>query len=151
MLRPPDRSRDILSARNQLSLLRYGSVLTVATLSALVIGHYALGHEWVEVRTAVFVTLVLVQLAHAFSVRSRLTGRWREGPGRNPLLGFSLLGSLVLQIAVVYTPVGQKLFDTVPLSAEVWGIVAGLTLFSFVTVNLSNRLAASRRARPIAG
>ena len=139
------------SARNQLALLRYGSVLTVATLGALVIGHYALGYEWDVVRTAVFVTLVLVQLAHAFSVRSRLTGRWREGPGRNPLLGYGLLGSLLLQIAVVYTPVGQTLFDTVALPAQVWGIVAGLTLVSFLTVNLSNRITASRRNRPAAG
>jgi len=146
MLRPPDRGRDILSARNQLAMLRYGAVLTVATLGALVIGHYALGYEWVVVRTGVFVTLVLVQLAHAFSVRSRLTGRWREGPGRNPLLAYSLLGSLLLQIAVVYTPVGQKLFDTVAVSAQMWGVVGGLTLFSFVTVNLSNRWAAARRA-----
>jgi len=147
MLGPPDRSRDILSARQQLLLLRHGSVLTVAALGALVIGHYALGWEWTVVRTAIFVTVVLAQLAHAFSTRSRLTGRWREGPGRNRLLFLAVLGSVLLQAAVVYAPVGQTLFDTVALPAAAWGVVVGLTAFSFLTTNALNRVAAGQRAR----
>jgi Ca2+-transporting ATPase len=147
MLGPPDRSRDILSGRQQALLLRHGSVLTVATLGALLIGHYALGYEWAVVRTTVFVTIVVAQLAHAFSTRSRLTGRWGEGPGRNPLLGLGVLGSLLLQVAVVYAPIGQTLFDTVALPAAAWGVVVSLTAFSFLTTNTLNRLAAGRRAR----
>ncbi len=146
MLGPPDRSRDILSGRQQLLLLRHGSVLTVAALGALVIGHYALGYEWTVVRTIVFVTVVVAQLAHAFSTRSRLTGRWAEGPGRNPLLGLGVLGSLLLQVAVVYAPIGQTLFDTAALPAAAWGLVIGLTAFSFLTTNTLNRLAAGKRA-----
>ncbi len=145
MLRPPDRSRDMLGNRQQLTLLGYGSVLTLATLAALVIAHYALGYEWIVVRTAVFVTLVTVQLVHAFSTRSRLTGRWRRDPGRNALLGYGLLLSLALQVAVVYTPLGRVLFDTAPLPAAAWGVVAGLTALSFFIVNTLNRLRAHRR------
>jgi len=146
MLGPPDRSRDILSGRQQLVLLRFGSLLTVASLGALVIGHYALGYEWVVVRTTVFVTLVLTQLAHAYVTRSRLTGKWGKGPGRNRLLILGLLGSLGLQVAVVYTPIGQTLFDTAALPAAAWGVVFGLTAFSYVTANVANLLAARRRA-----
>jgi P-type Ca2+ transporter type 2C len=154
MLRPPDRSRDILSARSQLSLLSWGGVLTVATLGALVTGYYGLGlntsGEWPEVRTMVFLTMVLVQLAHAISTRSRLTGRLRGGPGRNRLLAFGLLASLALQVAVVYVPVGQKLFDTTPVPAEAWGVVVGLTLLSFLAVNAMNLVRARwRERRPV--
>jgi len=147
MLGPPDRSRDILSARRQLMLLRYGTVLTVATLGALILGHYALGWEWPVVRTTVFVTIVLAQLAHAFSTRARLTGRWGEGPGRNRLLLLAVLGSVLLQVLVVYLPAGQTLFDTASLPAAAWGLVAGLTGLSFVTTSSMDRLAARRRAR----
>ncbi len=149
MLRPPDRGRDMLGTRQQLALLGYGAVLTVATLSALVIGHYALNYEWIVVRTAIFVTLVVVQLLHAFSTRSRLTGRWREGPGRNRLLYYGVLASLGLQIVVVYTPVGRTLFDTAALPAEAWALVAGLGALSFTMVNTLNRLGA--RCRQPAG
>ena len=146
MLGPPDRSRDILSLRQQLVLLRFGTLLTVASLGALVIGHYALGYEWVVVRTTVFVTLVLTQLAHAYVTRSRLTGKWGKGPGRNRLLILGLAGSLGLQVAVVYAPIGQTLFDTAALPAVAWGLVLGLTAFSFVAANMLNLLAARRRA-----
>ena len=145
MLRPPDRRRDLLGNRQQLALLGYGSVLTLATLAALVVAHYALGYEWIVVRTGVFVTLVVVQLAHAFSTRSRLAGYWRGGPGRNRLLIYGVLGSLALQVAVVYTPLGQTLFDTAALPAVAWAMVMGLAVLSAVAVNALNRLGARGR------
>lgn len=147
MLRPPDRSRDILSWRQQFMLLRYGTVLTIVALVALVVGHYFLDYEWVVVRTGVFVTVVATQLAHAFSTRSRQTGRWLEGPGHNPLLFLGLAGSLLLQVLVVYLPLGHKLFDTATLPAVAWGLTIGLTALSFFANNGLNRLSAWRRSR----
>jgi Ca2+-transporting ATPase len=144
MFRPPDLKRDILSARRQLSLLRHGSVLGAATLASLVVGHYALGYEWQEVRTMILTTLVVVQLAHAFSMRSRETGSWHGGPGRNPLLALGVLGSLLLQVGVVYLPLGNTLFDTVSVPWQVWPVILGLTALSFTVVNTLNRLAAER-------
>jgi hypothetical protein len=66
-----------------------------------------LGYERIAVRTRVFVTPVAVQLAPAFSTRSRLTGHWREGLGRDRLLPHGVLAALGLQVAVVYTPLGR--------------------------------------------
>ena len=146
MDRPPDSHRDILSARRQLALLRQGAVLAAAALAALVIGNYVLEYEWPETRTMIFTALVLVQLAHAFSVRARSTGRMGDGPGRNRLLIAGVAGSALLQVGVVYLPVGNKLFDTVGLPAAAWPIMAAITLGSFVAVNLVNARVAARRA-----
>ncbi len=146
MDRPPDSHRDILSARRQLALLRQGAVLATAALAALVIGNYVLEYEWPETRTMIFTALVLVQLAHAFSVRARSTGRMGDSPGRNRLLMAGVAGSALLQLGVVYLPVGNTLFDTVGLPAPVWPIMAAITLGSFVSVNFVNARVAARKA-----
>jgi len=146
MLRPPDRHRDILSGRRQLALLRQGAVLAAAALVTLIIGNYFLEYEWPVTRTMIFTTLVLVQLAHVFSVRARSTGRMADSPGRNRLLTAGVAGSALLQLGVVYLPVGNKLFDTVGLPAVAWPIMAAATLASFVSVNFVNRRVAVGRA-----
>ena len=145
MERPPGRSRDILSGSRQLALLRHGTVLAAASLAALVLGHYVFEYEWAVVRTMVFTTLVAVQLAHAFSMRSRATGKWRGGPGRNRLLVLGVLVSLGLQMLVVYLPLGQTLFDTEGLPLVVWAVLFGLTIASFGTINTLNLWRVRRR------
>jgi Ca2+-transporting ATPase len=149
MSRAPDRKRDILSARRQVRLLGYGTVLAAAAIGALVIGHYALGEEWPVVRTFVFTTLVVVQLAHVFPMRSRDSGRWLGGPGRNRLLVIGVLASLLLQVGVVYVAVGQTLFDTVALPGGMWAIMAALAVVTFAAVTAVNRLRAARATRPL--
>jgi Ca2+-transporting ATPase len=146
MQRPPDRRRDILSGRRQLALLRHGVVLAAASLGALIVGHYLLGEEWAVVRTMTFTTLVTVQLVHAYAVRARHTGRPQDGPGRNRMLAIGVVASMMLQVAVVYLPVGQRLFDTASLPAVAWPVIVALTAASFATVSLLNRWAARRSA-----
>jgi len=145
MHRPPDRHRDILSGRRQLALLRQGAVLAAAALATLIIGNYLLEYDWPVTRTMIFTTLVLVQLAHVFSVRSRSTGKMADSPGRNRLLVAGVAGSALLQLGVVYLPVGNTLFDTVGLPAAAWPVMAAATLASFVSVNFVNRRVAAGR------
>lgn len=83
-------------------------------------------------QTAVFTTLCFAQLAHAMAVRSEQTSLFAMGVGSNkPLLGAVVL-TLLLQLAVVYLPIFNTLFKTVPLSpaelaastASAFGILA---------------------------
>ena len=136
---PPDTQRNILSARRQLRLVAFGGVLAAAALTALVLGHYAADLEWPEVQTGVFTTLVAVQLAHAFNIRTPHASAWRHGFVGNRALVLGVLGSLVLHLAVVYTPVGQTLFDTEALGAESWVWVVALTVASFAVVDVVKR------------
>ena len=144
MRRPPDRRRDILSGRRQLALLRHGVVLAAASLGALIAGHYLLGEEWAVVRTMTFTTLVAVQLVHAYAVRARHTGRPQDGPGRNRMLAIGVAASMALQLAVVYLPIGRRLFDTAALPPVAWPVIVALTAASFTVVSLLNRWTARR-------
>lgn len=125
----PDTSRHMLRGSRLVRLGRHGAVMALAALAALMVGHYGLGYEWEAVRTMVFTTLVLVQLGYSFAIRRSGDG---HGPGRNRLLLWSVVVSLALQLAVVYLPIGQTLFDTVSIPLLGWipvlGAVAAATM-----------------------
>ncbi len=133
---PPDEERNVLSASRQLSLVAFGSILGAAALAALIVGHYVFGDPWIEVQSTVFTTLVLVQLAHAFNVHAAEGSGWRHGFRDNPTLLWGALGSLALHLLVIYTPLGQTLFDTTAIGVEEWLLIAGLTVASFAVVDV---------------
>ncbi len=132
MSRGPEKSRQMLKGRRLLRLGRHGAAMAAAGLGTLVVGHYVLYYEWAAVRTMVFTALVIVQLAYSFVAR-RSDGR--QNPGRNPILLWTAAASLLLQLGVIYLPVGQKLFDTVAVPAIGWvTIITAVTLATALVV-----------------
>lgn len=129
----PGSGRDILSGRNLTMLVAQGAVLAAAAVTALVGGYYLLDLPFPEVRTMVFTTLVLSQLVHAINVRTDGDSKLRPPGGL--LLG-AILSSTVLQIAIIYSGIGNTLFRTVPLSAAAALGVLAVTVLSFVAVRL---------------
>jgi len=140
MDRPPDRHRDILGASHQLRLLWQGTILALATMGAYVWGHSIQGAEWEYVRTLAFTTLVLAQMLHVFNVRAQGTSAFQVGFTSNPLLLWGVMGSLVLQVLVVYTPLGNSLFETQPMAAADWLVVIVLAVVPFVIIDRIKRL-----------
>jgi hypothetical protein len=67
-------------------------------------------------RTMAFTTLVLAQLVHAINVRS--AGDELSAPQAS-LVG-AILVSFLMQVAVVYLPVGNSVFDTAALGPTEW-------------------------------
>ncbi len=79
-------------------------------------------------RTGAFVTLVLTQLIHVFECKSETKNIFQMPLFNNIYLVLAVLCSLVMILGVVYIPVLQNIFKTVPLSAGDWLIAGGLTL-----------------------
>jgi len=131
----PGTGRDILSARNIAVLLAQGATLAAASVLVLVDGHFALGLDYPEVRTMVFTTLVLAQLLHAINVRA--AGSPLTWP-RAPLLG-AIAGSSVLQLLIVFTPLGNATFQTVALSPAATAWALGASVLSMGAVRLLTR------------
>ena len=146
MADPPGQGRDILSRRNLMLLGVQGAILAAASVAALVIGTYVLDGSSALVQTMVFTTLVLSQLLHALNVRHG----WTVGGGRSvrprPLLVYSIAGSIVIHLAVVYTSFGNEVFGTVPLelAGGFWSVAAAIA--SFVAIRLFNQLVKTRFA-----
>jgi Ca2+-transporting ATPase len=70
-------------------------------------------------QTMAFTTLVLFQLFNVFNARSDETSAFR-GLFTNRWLWGAVMLSVVLQIAVLYTPFLQQAFSTEPLTAVDW-------------------------------
>jgi Ca2+-transporting ATPase len=139
MQQSPDERRNILGVPHQLRLLWQGSFLAVGALAALVWTHYVRDAEWEYVRTMIFTTLVTVQLAHIYNIRAQGTTVWRIGFGGNRVLTWGVIGSILLHLLVVYTPVGNSLFETVPIAMVDWPVIAVLTVLPFLGVDAVKR------------
>jgi Ca2+-transporting ATPase len=138
MAQPPRRARGLLGAREQLQMLERGAILAVAALTALLYGHLLRDFEWEQVRTLVFTTLVGVQLGYVFVVRHE-----SQRPGDrlppNWWLRLAVGLSVLLQIAVVATPIGHELFDTRSLDATDWLVTATLSAVVPQSIRLLQR------------
>lgn len=139
MDRPPDRRRDILGPRHQRRLLWQGALLAAGALGALVYGYYLRDMPWEYARTLAFTTLVSLQLLHVYNVRAQGTSVWRLGFGHNRALAVSVIASLALQLLVVYTPLGQRLFDTIAIKMIDWVAIGLLTVAPFLAIDLVKR------------
>ena len=105
---------------------------------SLVIGYLAYYHEDGDLpwQTMVFTTLVLSQMGNALAIRSSRDSLFTIGIFSNRLMVFAVLSTFALQLALIYIPFFQNIFDTQPLSAAEFGIclVASLALFGIVEV-----------------
>jgi P-type Ca2+ transporter type 2C len=108
--RPPDES--VFARGLWQHILLVGLLMGAIPLSLGVWGA-ATERPW---QTMVFTSLALLQLGHALAVRSERQALRTLGLTTNRPLLAAVVGTVVLQLAVVYTAAGQALFRTAPLS-----------------------------------
>jgi P-type Ca2+ transporter type 2C len=79
-------------------------------------------------RTLAFTTLAFSQLAHSFNCRSETRSLFDLGWGTNRALIAAVAVSALAQLAVVYVPLFQPAFETVPLKGRELVVLAVLSL-----------------------
>jgi Ca2+-transporting ATPase len=84
-----------------------------------------------EARTITFCTLVTFEWFRSFNARSDEYTVFKLGLFKNRWLVLSVSVAILLQLAVIYLPPLQTVFQTVPLGIDKWGIIilAGGSLF----------------------
>jgi len=142
MQRPPRPAAEHLFARGMgRYILWWGLVMGLIALVAGYLPWHAGNPHW---QTSIFTTLVFAQMAQALAVRSERASLFSIGLWSNkPLLGAITL-TLVLQLAVVYVPVLQRLFNTVALSPGDLAVSLLLSTLVFWGVELEKWLARRR-------
>ena len=98
-------------------------------------------------RTMVFTVLALMQLSHALVVRSERESVFKLGLTTNKVLLAVLVASVAIQMALVYVPFLQPIFETTALSPLELGIVLLVTPIPFVAVELEKWFTRRREAR----
>jgi Ca2+-transporting ATPase len=94
-----------------------------------------------EARTIAFSMLVAFQWFNALNARSDQQSLFRLGLLSNRLLLGGIGLAILLQTMVIYAPPFQKLFYTVPLSLEDWGVVVLIAGGIFVVEELRKLIA----------
>lgn len=114
-----------------------GWILTIALLLGLaMMSLFAYGltfRSLAEARSLVFASIIVFELAIAFSCRSQSQTIFRLGVTSNKYLAVAVLSQLVLLLLVTYTPSIAYLFDVSPIATADWFMVtvAGISGFAF--------------------
>jgi P-type Ca2+ transporter type 2C len=85
-------------------------------------------------KTIVFTTLCIAQMGHALAVRSANKLVIEINPFSNPLLLCAILGTVILQLVVIYIAPLRSFFGTHPLSLFELGVCFGCSLLIFTWI-----------------
>ena len=140
MTRPPRRpDQRALDGREWARILSTGFVMAVLSLLALdacLPGGLIAGDDDVATgRTVAFTVLVILQLVNALSVRHAHRSMF-IGVLSNRWLWLALAIGLLLQVLVVYVPILNAAFSTVPLDWEHWLLVIGCAVVFMILEEL---------------
>jgi Ca2+-transporting ATPase len=133
------------------SICTIGVLMSVSTLFVIdwsLPGGLVAGSGTVRyAQTMAFTTLVLAQLFNVFNTRSDEISAFRS-LGINPWIWLAVILSLLLQMIVLYVPLLQQAFGTVPLQLTDWLfclVVASSVLWGWELVKLGKRVLPKKR------
>lgn len=87
-------------------------------------------------RTMVFFVLSIAQLGHIMAIKSEKELLFRQGVFSNFPLFIAVLGTFLLQVAIVYLPFANEIFKTTPLSTEEFLICLAAGSLVFIAVEI---------------
>ncbi len=128
MKKPPVRSgASFLAGGMGANILYQGILEGIITLAAYFAGRVLYEDNTVAM-TVAFATLGLVQLSHAYNVRSDTKSVLSSVTPFNPYLLGAVLISALLQVAVIIIPGLNSIFKVSHLTLEQWGLVVLFSL-----------------------
>ncbi|KAL0252004.1 hypothetical protein GEMRC1_001216 [Eukaryota sp. GEM-RC1] len=133
-MKPRRRDAPLFTRSNVFRTIIVSIYLTTA---AFVVFEYALQHYTVvEANTAVINTFVMVETFYLFDCRCTSKSCFAIGFFKNKMILLGVLIQMVIQLLLVYTPIMNTLFDTMPVSWELWAVPVGFGFGVSVIVQL---------------
>ena len=144
MERPPrSKEEHLISKGDILSYVTIGSVIAILVISIFL--YYILkGVSVVYARSQAFNLFVIMELVRAFSSRSEKNTVFELGVLKNKALLASILGSLALQFALIYSPIGGYFYAKAP-SLEDLSLIIAVSPIPFIFSELKKILLRSRK------
>ena len=135
MRRRPRRAREgILNSYYVKIIVLNGLLFGAAAIACFLIG-LRMGTLQVA-ETMTFVTLAFDELWRAYGWRSARRNFWQCDPRTNPyLVGAMVLSALVVVATVTLSPL-QRIFATVPLTPQEWGVAIVFSLIPFTAYEI---------------
>ena len=135
--KPRDPKESIFAEGRGRGIVEAGLLMSILVLA----GFYFFGGSGRHATTLAFSLLVFVQLAHTINCRSEKKSIFEIGIFSNKYLVGAVLLSVVLQLSIVYIPVLQPLFKTVPLTGGDWILILVLSSLIVIVGELKKRIA----------
>jgi Ca2+-transporting ATPase len=132
MNRPPRPPKENLFAGGLIARILFSAaVMTAASIFIQwwVVNH---GYDVKTQQTAVFTTLCFVQLGNALSVRSVYHSLFSNGLFANRAMWGAIVGTILLQLLIVYLPFLDTIFKTTPLNWKIMGIILIVSIVSIL-------------------
>lgn len=124
MVRRPRSPKESIFAHGlSRKIVERGFQIGISALVVFIIGMFLGDGDLVTARTLAFTTLVFCQLFHVFDCKSERFSVFEVGVFSNILLVGAVCISITMQCLVLYLPVMQPIFKTVPLNGFHWAIV----------------------------
>jgi len=116
--KPYSPKEKILTRKMFYHMIIMAVIMTVGTIGLFM---YELQTGSLErARTIAYTTIAMFQLFNVLNCRSFTKSMFRVGILNNKYLIAGIIGSLIAQITVIYTPLLQKIFNAVPLTLFDW-------------------------------
>jgi Ca2+-transporting ATPase len=123
-------------------ILGIGAVMSVLAIGAAWELWHLRDPAW---QTVLFTTLVFTQLAVALEARSEAQSLFRIGLLKNRSMVFAVALTVILQLAVVYLPAAQRIFDTEAMPLYDLAISIGLAVLVVAVIEGWKALARRRQ------
>jgi sodium/potassium-transporting ATPase subunit alpha len=101
-----------------------------------------------EATTACLTAIVIAQVANVFACRSVRESVFDVGFFTNRLIFAAIAVELLLQLSIVYTPLGNRIFATAPIPSRVWLVLIPFAFALFFAEEM-RKLAARRMTPPL--
>ena len=121
---PRSTTGGIFSGGMVRTIIGMGLVMTLVSLGVGYVYWQAAQPSW---QTMIFTTLVMSQVFFALAIRSERDSLFTIGLGTNRTMVGALLSTFLLQLAVIYLPFLQPIFETTALSLQDLAISLGLS------------------------
>ncbi|OGH92215.1 MAG: ATPase [Candidatus Magasanikbacteria bacterium RIFOXYD1_FULL_40_23] len=145
MTKKPRKSNEGLLNRSLVVLMIAGASWSVFVNTTLFIWSINSGRPIAEAMTMVFASLVLIQFVMTYNFRSGMLSFFYR-PFANRWLNWAILSEVFLLIPIIYLPIFQIPFNTVPLSQTDWIVVLGVAITPIPVLELV-KFIIRRRAR----
>jgi len=116
------------------------SVLLLAGSFGLFLHELAAGQSLAEARTVAVNVFVVVEAMYLFNCRSLTLSALRLGIFSNPAIWYGVLSMALLQAALTYLPLMNRLFSTAPIDWQQWLEIFAVGLVAYLVVGVEKRL-----------
>jgi len=150
---PRKSSASLFAGRTGRDILIQGAMQTLLVMASFCLGTYVFqGNNHATAETMAFLTLCLIQLFHAYNMRSTTHSMFNKKILSNRFMNLSFAIGAVLILGVVLIPqIGEVLFKTTSLNGIEWLVAVGLSVLIIPMVEIQKLIDRQMKNKKAAG